>query len=44
MINVGAIINKKVGRKLQRVKTLQRYYRVKITPILEADKLDMWDG
>jgi hypothetical protein len=29
---VGNIINEKVGRKLQRVKTIQRYNGIKISP------------
>jgi hypothetical protein len=33
--------NEKVGRKLQRVRTVQRFNRVKITPSSEEDKLDM---
>ncbi len=39
---MGGIINEKVARKLQRVKTVQRYNRVKISPSSEEDKLDMW--
>jgi hypothetical protein len=39
---VGGIISDEVRKKLQRVKTVQRYNRVKISPSSEAEKLDMW--
>ncbi len=42
MIYVGGIIKEKVGRKLQRVRTVQMYNRVKIHPSSEAEKLDKW--
>jgi hypothetical protein len=38
---VGGIISEKAGRKLQRVKTVQRYERVKISPGSEAEKVDI---
>jgi hypothetical protein len=38
---VGAIINEKVGRKLQSVKMVQRYNRVKISPCSEEESFDI---
>jgi hypothetical protein len=39
LIYVGGIINEKVGKKLQRVETVQMYNRVKISPSSEAESL-----
>ncbi len=38
----GGILNEKLGKKLQRVKMVEGYNRVKIYPSSEVDKLDMW--
>ncbi len=39
---MGGIINEKVGTKLQRVKMVEGYNRVKISPSSEKDNLDIW--